>query len=356
MTEENKEKRAISTPPPEVTSRRVQGGSTVRLLYGSSLIVVFIFFIYHFGQVLIFFEGPGIVTADISSVSLPYTSHISSINITPGIKVDKGEELATAYSPEISAEISRILIGISNTTQQIDNLRTKLNVANSTLETAKIRASSASIAKKNVLGSRPEALNTTFKLDVLREAATAEQSAAQLAQDKEIAAAGIISMNKLRVDLERQLTITRRDYNEGKVLSPKAGLIGSRVAHVGETLIAGQSIAEVFDETDSYIKWLMPYTKWRQPKFNDPVYVVFGNNYLKGRVTEVVPITELLDNKRTPVLREPEQGQIVKIKLENDSEVLPIGAQVGVRMLYFSSLDKLYGFVSRILASGYVHY
>lgn len=160
----------------------------------------------------------------------------------------------------------------------------------------------------------------------------------------------------MQESLEKQLALTRNEYNEGKILSPKAGLIGSRVAHVGDTLIAGQSIAEVFDETDSYIKWLMPYTKWRQPKFNDTVYVVFGNNYLKGRVTQVVPITDLLDNKRTPVLREPEQGQIVKIKLEGDSEVIPIGAQVGVRMLYFSSLDKLYGIVSSFLASGYVHY
>jgi hypothetical protein len=83
---------------------------------------------------------------------------------------------------------------------------------------------------------------------------------------------------------------------------------------------------------------------------------VFGNNYLSGYVSDVSPVSDLMENKRTSILREPEQGQLVKIKLANKAIALPVGAQVTVRMTYFNSIDRIYGFFSSVMKSDYNHY
>lgn len=345
---------SIQSPPPSspqapVSSRLVRSGALVRFIYAVGLTGLGVFFLYYFAQGFAFFEGPGIVTADASSISIPQIVHIKSVRISPGMRVQKGEEVAVAYAPEVNAEISRLLISNASLLEQRAQLKSKLGVANSAIDLAKVRSSAAKNAERRVLSSKAEALNTAYKLDVLREAATASQSESQLSVEKEIALVELEALENTNAALKRQLSVAREEYNDGKVVSPMTGVIGPRVAHPGDTLVPGQSIAEVYDETQSYIRWLMPYTKFRRPKVNDEVYVLFGNSYLKGYIAEVSLITDLMDNKRTTVLREPEQGQIVKIKLENGSEVLPVGAQVTIRMFYFSILDSLNQFVARLI-------
>jgi multidrug resistance efflux pump len=338
-----------SSPQGPGRAHALRSGSLVRFFYAVALTGLATFFLYYFAQGFAFFEGPGIVTADASSISIPQIVHIKTVRISPGMRVQKGEEVAVVYSPEVNAEISRLLISNAGLLQQRAQLKSKLGVANSVADIARVRSTAAKNAERRVLSSKPEALNTAYKLEVLREAATASQSESQLSVEKEIALVELESLENANAALKHQLSVARTEYNDGKVISPMAGVVGPRVAHPGDTLVPGQSIAEVYDETQSYIRWLMPYTKFRRPKVNDGVYVLFGNNYLKGYISEVSVITDLMDAKRTNVLREPEQGQIVKIKLENGSEVLPVGAQVTIRMFYFSILDTLNQFVARLI-------
>jgi multidrug resistance efflux pump len=339
----------LPSPQAPVSSRLVRSGALVRFIYAVGLMGLGVFFLYYFAQSLTFFEGPGIVTADASSISIPQIAHIKTVRISPGVRVQKGEEVTVAYSPEVNAEISRLLISIASLLQQRAELNVKFGVANSAIDLARVRSAAAKNAGRRVLSSRPEALNTAYKLDVLREAANASQSESQLSVERETALVELESLENTNAALKQQLALTRAEYNDGKVVSPMTGVIGSRVAHVGDTVVPGQSIAEVFDETQRYIRWLMPYTKFRRPKVNDSVYVIFGNSYLKGYIAEISSIADLMESKRTTVLREPEQGQIVKIKLDRRTEVLPVGAQVTIRMFYFSSLETLYQLFARLI-------
>lgn len=344
------------TLPTPVSDRRVTSGKVVRFFYAVGLIAVFGYFSYYFGQVLIFFEGPGVVMADVTSISVPFTSHIKNINVVPGVRIDKGEEIASVYSPDVNNEISRLLTSIAAVDQRQEELKAKIDVSESTKDLAKMRSLTARNAEQKVLSSRPDALNTAYKLEVMREAAAATQSLSQLVKDREGSVSELSTLEKIRFSLEKQLVTARDEYNDGKILSPMAGIVGSRTAHAGETLVPGQNVADIYDDTKSYIRWLMPYTKWRRPKVDDAVYVLFGNNYLKGYIWEVSSVTDLLENKRTSVLREPEQGQVVKIKMDYNTEILPVGAQVQVRMMYFSGLEKLYDVVSHTLRSNYINY
>jgi hypothetical protein len=348
--------RLLPTLPTPVSDRRITSGMQVRFFYALGLIAVFGYFIYYFGQVLIFIDGTGIVTSDVNSISVPFIANVKTINIQPGMKIDKGEEIATIYSPEINNELSRLLTTIASLEQRQEELKTKISIANSTLNHAKLRTAAAKSAEKKILLSKTNSLNTAYKLEVLREASTAAQSESQLSNEKERATIEINTLELKLSSLEKQLFIARTEYNNGKIVSMKAGVVGARIAHPGETLLPGQNIADVYDDTQNYIRWMMPYAKWHHPKANDQVYVIFGNNYLKGYVWEVSPVTDLLDNKRTSVLREPEQGQVVKIKLKNDTDALPIGAQVEVRMMYFKTFDWLYSFVSTFLRSNLNYY
>jgi multidrug resistance efflux pump len=342
--------------PTPVSDRRTTSGSLVRFLYATALIIIIGYFVYFFGHYLIFFEGPAVVYADVKALSLPFTMQIKKIYIEPGTQISKGDEVALVYSPEVTIEISRLLTSIATLEVQREELKTKADVSDASIYYAEIRNSAAINAENKVMLSRPNSLNTSFKLEVVREASLANQNAKNLKIEKERAIIEISTIDKLLNALKMQLTQAREDYQDGKVFSSMSGVVGARVAHAGETLIPGQNIAEVYDRTDFYLRWLMPYTKWHQAGVNDKVYIVFGNNYLSGYVSDVSPVSDLMENKRTSILREPEQGQLVKIKLANKKIALPVGAQVTVRMTYFNSIDRIYGFFSSVMKSDYNHY
>lgn len=348
--------RLLPSLPKPVTDRRETSGALVRFIYAFGLLMVIGYFVYYFGQVIIFFEGPGIVTADSKTISLPYIARVKSINVEPGKSVNQADMIATIYSPDLENEISKLLTSIATLNIHLQELKSKADISSSSIRLAEIRAKTAAIAENKVIASKPDHLNTSFKLDIIREAAIANQSSASLTSEKKRAEIEIDTINHLLDDLYKQLSRTRDEYNNGVIYAPTRGVIGSRVAHSGDTVVSGQNIAEIYDRNKSYVRWLMPYTKWRQPKINEKAYVLYGNNYLPGIVLEVSPVSDLMENKRTSVLREPEQGQVVKIKLLNMDEVLPVGAPVKVRMTYFSTLDRIYDNISFLLESNYGHY
>lgn len=342
--------------PSPVADRRTTSGSLVRFLYATGLIAITGYFIYFFGHYLIFFEGPGVVVVDVKAISLPYTVQIKTIHIEPGMQVLNGDEIASVYSPDVTIEISRLMSSIAALEVQREELTTKALIADASIHYAEIRNGAAISAEKKILTSQQNSLNTSFKLEVIREAALANQTAKTLFIEKERAKTEIETIDGLLTSLREQLTRAKADYHDGRVLSPISGVVGARVAHAGETLIPGQNIAEVYDRKECYIRWLMPYAKWHQAKINDKVYVVFGNNYLSGFVSDVSPVSDLIESKRTSILREPEQGQLVRIKLDNITAAPPVGAPVIVRMTYFASIDRIYEIFSSLMKSDYNHY
>ena len=333
-------------PNPVVGRRSSSSGGTVRLIYASSIFVLAMYLSWYFGRIFVYLEGPGIVESEKSSVSVPYVANIKAIDVAPGAAVKKGQSLAVVFAPEMHREISRLTEEIGNFEQKEDELKIKIAVHNSVRDVLQLRGDETSRAKKKLLESKEASLATLYKLDVLKEAASASQAIAQFEEESKKAEARLKTLQKSKLKLEQQLASLLKEYNDGVLTSPMSGVIGPHIAHVGDTVVPGQNIAEVFDPKENFIKWLAPYHNFKNPTVGERVYVLYGNFYLKGRVVSIKSLADMVENKKGPSLHEPEQGQVAKVVLEDENSRIPIGAQVSVRLLYFRSLDHLYDIVS----------
>ena len=136
------------------------------------------------------------------------------------------------------------------------------------------------------------------------------------------------------MDLQEQFDRTERDFDAGRVLSPTDGVVATHLARAGETVLAGSSIAEIFQAGDVYVDWYIPDFRLVDPQPGYRVVIAVGRNRVLGTIGEILPISDTFDNRRSPILREPQRGQVARIRLDPDAQPPALNATVQVYMYY----------------------
>jgi hypothetical protein len=131
------------------------------------------------------------------------------------------------------------------------------------------------------------------------------------------------------------------DFNNGYVSSSIAGVVGTKIAHSGEIVRPGDTIAEIYDMSELYIIWHIPAFYLKMPHIGDGVYVQYGQNIFPAYVYEIKNIAEPANETNQSILRDKQQQQIIYVKLKDRSSLLPINAPVTIRMNYNHILDRL---------------
>lgn len=327
--------------PDPIDSRRVSVSIFIRIFYAVGLMCIAGYFIYQFGRPLVFLEGTGIVTAPSYNVSVPYTAHIEHMNVISGIEVSRGDEIAILTSPEINRDIANLLSEISRVTEQLINLKIKDDIAAGSMPTAENRSSIAT-KSMNRFNTLPRGMHTVFETEQLaREASQATEALQQLKAARSLAKVEIAELSDRKKEMEQLLSKIRSNFNDGVVYASISGVISTKIAHIGDTIIAGSTIAEILDKKRLYIDWYIPNFRLFNPKVDDPVFIIFGGDYLKGHITEILPISNVIEGKRQSILREPQSGQIARVSLDNKEFSLPLDSSLLVRMNYIGIMDTL---------------
>ena len=335
------EMRRLDLPDP-VDNRRSSSGRMVRFFYGASVICMGLFLIGYFGKPLVILQGPGIVTAKRYVISAPYTSHVNEITVSPGQKVNAGDEIAFVSSFEVEKYISDLLKVVVDEMTEETTLSIKVAVAKATRESSMKRLSAANDSVDRFEGApNPEAASLPYRAQVYREQALAMLAVSQSdAEGKESAA----QLSKLAANMNLigdQLRRIRQNYNEGRLLAPISGVLSARMAESGETILAGGIIAEVFDTGDIYIDWTIPALRMVQPRVGDVVRISNGTNTFSGTISELFSLSADFGGGNKSIMSDAKMGQIARVRADNLTRLVVLNTEVSVRMNYVDGLRQL---------------
>ena len=337
--------------PDPVESRRSASGRAVRFIYGTGIIILGLFLLWHFGKPLIFLEGPGKVTARSIFISAPYIVTVTRMSAGPGSRVVKGDEIGRLKSLQVEQYITDLLKLTVEQNNKEAEYKIRLAFAKATRKYSQKRLDVAKEFVARLEGGPRAATSVQYKADVYRERASANLVVAQSeveADDVRNQLNKLIENGKL---IAKQLENIRRDYNDGRIITPASGVMSSRVAKDGETLVTGSAIAEIFDSDDIHIEWRIPSWRWIEPQSGDQVFIRSGVQTILGHIETIAPLSIDFASPARSVMQGVEHGQIARVTGPG-LEKLPLNSYVSVGMNYSNAsnlISKLYCRVFRCI-------
>lgn len=178
----------------------------------------------------------------------------------------------------------------------------------------------------------PDGVSVAYRTEVYRERAQAVQNAVALEAEADESSIQLLRLAETRQQIQNQFDRTEKEFDGGRVFSPVNGVVATHLARAGETVVAGSSIAEVFQAGDFYVDWYIPDFRLVDPQPGYRVVVGIGRNRVLGTISEILPISDTIEDRRSSILRQ--RGQVARIRLDSDVHPPALNATVQVYMYY----------------------
>jgi len=318
--------------PDPVESRRRAAGRTVRIAYATVVFGILAFFVIYFGRPLVYLGGPGTISSPRYVVSLPYTVQVSRMNLTPGATVKAGDEIGQVRSPEEDRIVATYMRALADIAGRRAELRIKARVAQESLEAARsfLRVTEEAAERVDTMSSA----SVTFRVDVLRERAAARKAVAS--QEAEVAESTVqlAALDQIERQLRDRLDEVERQFADGRVFAPIAGILSTGLAHIGQSLVAGTPIAEILDPTDLFVDWYIPNERLVDPKVGNDVLVLFGNRRIPGTIAEILPVSGVYAGTQQVLTRDRPATQMARIRFDPGASPPALNSTVYVHMHY----------------------
>jgi hypothetical protein len=176
-----------------------------------------------------------------------------------------------------------------------------------------------------------------------------------VAQEAEAAEAAVQlkALDEFKMRLRGHLDEVELKFAEGRVLTPIAGIVSTKPARIGQSLVAGAPIAEILDPTEVFVDWYVPNERLFDPKIGNEVLVLFGNWRLPGKITEILPVSDVYDGTPQALTRERTASQIARIRFNPDTEPPPLNSTVYVHMHYSTFMARVASWLVRVFGLGW---
>lgn len=333
--------------PDPVESRRRAAGRLVRIAYATAVFGIVAFFVISFGRPLVYLSGPGVVASQRTVVSLPYVVQVREMYVERGSTIQVGEEIGQVWSPEHENVIAAYMRGLGDIAARSAELRIKARVAADSLDTARSYLSATGEAVNRIQAL--DGATTTYRVAVLREHALAEKAVISQEAEVDEATTQLRGLDGMRQQFEDQIRTLRSNFGDGKIYAPIAGIISTTPAFVGQSLVAGSPIAEILSTSDIFVDWYIPSGRFVDPHIGKEVSIHHGNWRFSGTITEILPVSEVYDDKRLSISHEREASQIARIRFKPGSLPPALNSTVFVRMYYTEFAAALASGFGRLL-------
>ena len=334
--------------PDPVESRRSATGRFVRFVYALGVLGVLGFFVFRFSAPLVFLSGPGIVSAPREIVSVPYIVQVQRVDVAPGATVQAGTPVALVRSPQVSETQANLVRALAEVTTREAELRIKARLARDSLEAARSRLRIADDNMRRLEAvANADSASVAYRTEVYRERAQAVQNAVALEAEADESSVQLLRLADTRQQIQGQFDRREKEFDGGRVLSPVNGIVATHIARAGETVVAGSSIAEVFQAGNVYVDWYIPDFRLVDPQPGYRVVVGIGRTRVLGTIAEILPLSDTFESRRSSILREPQRGQVARIRLDPEVQPPALNSTVNVYMYYTDTAGRI--------AEGFVH-
>ena len=300
-----------------------------RYVYLFSVAVLFAYLVNLFVGPLLWLQADGIVGAERVVVAFPYEAEVVNLSVQPGQKVKKGELLATVRSAQVAETVATLTARHAETYARQAELMIRVDVANAVIDRASERLNEAEANLKRVNATRSSGfVSDTFVNGAVRERYAALQEKVVREAERRSSMEQLTNLKKAQDDAKNALDEIRSHYNEGRVVAPAAGVVGSRVSQQGDVLKSGDYLTEIHVGKKFVLAYLETGAFYKVKK-NERVTVSSGFLESEGTLDEVLSITMQLPPEFQKTFRPTMRGQIARIVLDNE-DTFPLSAKVRV--------------------------
>jgi multidrug resistance efflux pump len=159
-------------------------------------------------------------------------------------------------------------------------------------------------------------------VSLYRERALARKNVVSLEAEVAEAGAQLASLEEMRVEVRERLDGVEKQFADGRVSAPIAGVVSTNLAHLGQSLVAGTAIAEILDPREVFVDWYIPNERFRDPKAGDNVAV------------EILPVSDVYVGKQLTFTRDRAASQIARVHFSAGQVPPAMNSTVYVRMYY----------------------
>lgn len=284
---------------------------------------------YLFGSSL-FLRADGLVVQRKVVVAAPDQARIVALNVVPGAKVAQGQVIARVSSERVAESVANLTTTLTGHLSRIAELEVRADQLKVQVPSARQRAQDAEAVWAQTRGIADQRLLTASRAAEIRGLASSLNDQAAALQAEASSLENRLSDLK-RAASEARTAIDRlRDaYGSGEIAAPVSGVVGAKLASVGEVLVAGASVLDILTGEKGVLAY-MPDSYLFGVGPGQEVTVGYGYDSYPGRVAELLPVADQLPLEFQRVFQPRERGQLVRITLPQDAPI-PVFAKVRIR-------------------------
>jgi multidrug resistance efflux pump len=191
----------------------------------------------------------------------------------------------------------------------------------------------------------------SYRVEISREHALARK--AVISQEAEVAesATQLVGLGEIRRQLRARLDGVEQEFAQGRIFAPISGIVSTKLARVGQSLVAGTAVAEVLDPRDVFVDWYIPSWRLFDPKVGNEVFVLFGNRRISATIVEILPVSDVYTGTNALLTSERVATQIARLRFVRDVAPPALNSSVWVRMYYFKFAATIAGMVIEAVRS-----
>lgn len=327
--------RKRTRPDNLVNQVRAGGKSLARRLYLIALGTVAVILVSAIFGPMFFLDADGLVMKDRTVISSDYNARVLKVHVRPGDEVKTGTPLLTVVSADVIDRAADLTAKIAAAASKEATLRSRLAQVTALGPVAKDRRVRAAAALKTMRDLQARQLTTAPRvLEATREAYEAEREEAQMNGELEVNRIELAAASSSRQELVHALEQLKAVYNDGKIIAPVDGTIGSKVPSIGNVMRVGESAIELY-KGDAYVVGYLPTSRLFSVEAGDSVVVTDGKMRGRAKVIRVEAVADALPAEFQSVFSARERQQVVRVELDNrESNDFPIHGKVKVTGLF----------------------
>jgi multidrug resistance efflux pump len=327
--------RKRTRPDNLVNQVRAGGKSLARRMYLIALGTVAFILVSAILGPLFFLDADGLVMKDRTIISSDYNARVLKVHVRPGDEVKAGAPLLTVVSADVIDRAADLTAKIAAASSKEATLRSRLAQVTALGPVSKDRRSRAAAALKVMQGLQARQLTTAPRvMEATREAYDAEREEAQMNGELEVNKIELAAASASRQELSHALEQLRAVYNDGKIIAPVDGTIGSKVPSIGNVMRVGESAIDLY-KGDVYVVGYLPTSRLFSVEAGDSVVVTDGKMRGRAKVIRVEAVADALPAEFQSVFSARERQQVVRVELDNrEDNDFPIHGKVKVTGLF----------------------
>lgn len=283
-----------------------------------------------FGQYL-FFRAEGLVTQDRQVIAVSYIALVDGLAVDEGVRVKAGEEVARIRSTQILENVATLSTRISEVRARRADLMARAAFLNAMTPIADRRARDMTeLRQRYEDGIRRGLATNNQKREFVEGEYDSALEKARIASEKSTIDGEIAGLDEVLERAETALDKILSVYADGVVTSPSDGVISELHVAQGSVLRAGDPLMEIVVGEPYILAYLTPGSL-HKVETGDEVIVIFGVTELKGKITQIYPVSPKLPDEFQKTFRPKDRSQIFRIDLAGGSRIPPTFTKVSIR-------------------------